>query len=142
MVANASQVLEECLRSDPGLRAEWTRDHKLKHDPRLTAVGRLLRKTSLDELPQLWNVLRGQMSVVGPRPIVGEEIPRYGDAFELYKKVPPGLTGLWQVSGRNNLAYAQRVDLDLYYIRNWSPWLDLYILARTITAVLLARGAY
>ncbi|HEV8148167.1 MAG TPA: undecaprenyl-phosphate galactose phosphotransferase WbaP [Bryobacteraceae bacterium] len=142
MVANASQALEECLRSDPGLRAEWTRDHKLKHDPRLTAVGRLLRKTSLDELPQLWNVLRGQMSVVGPRPIVGEEIPRYGDAFELYKKVPPGLTGLWQVSGRNNLSYAERVDLDLYYIRNWSPWLDLYILARTITAVLLARGAY
>jgi Undecaprenyl-phosphate galactose phosphotransferase WbaP len=142
MVADAGGVLEQYLRANPALRAEWKRDHKLRRDPRVTLVGRLLRRTSLDELPQLWNVLRGQMSVVGPRPIVTEEIARYGSAFDLYKKVPPGLTGLWQVSGRNNLSYDERVECDLYYIRNWSPWLDLYILARTVAAVLLARGAY
>ena len=108
----------------------------------MTRIGRFLRRTSLDELPQFWNILRGQMSFVGPRPIVAEEIDRYGDSYSLYKKVTPGLTGLWQVSGRNNTSYEQRVNFDLYYIRNWSPWLDLYILARTVTAVLLARGAY
>jgi lipopolysaccharide/colanic/teichoic acid biosynthesis glycosyltransferase len=96
----------------------------------------------LDELPQIWNVLRGEMSVVGPRPIVGDEIPLYGESYELYKQVRPGITGLWQVSGRNDLSYEKRVDLDTYYIRNWSPWLDLYILARTFAAVVLARGAY
>jgi Undecaprenyl-phosphate galactose phosphotransferase WbaP len=142
MVANAGEVLEECLRTNPALRAEWNRDHKLRCDPRVTAVGRVLRKTSLDELPQIWNVLVGEMSIVGPRPIVHDEIRLYGKDFALYQQVTPGLTGMWQVSGRNDLTYDQRVECDLFYIRNWSPWLDLYILARTVTAVLLARGAY
>jgi lipopolysaccharide/colanic/teichoic acid biosynthesis glycosyltransferase len=142
MVANAPRVLETHLRNNPALRAEWNRDHKLRHDPRVTPVGRILRKTSLDELPQIWNVLLGEMSMVGPRPIVRDEIPMYGKEFALYQQVTPGLTGMWQVSGRNDLTYNQRVECDLYYIRNWSPWLDLYILARTVTAVLLARGAY
>jgi lipopolysaccharide/colanic/teichoic acid biosynthesis glycosyltransferase len=142
MVVNAGAALERCLESNPALRGEWKQDHKLKRDPRVTAVGRFLRKTSLDELPQIWNVLLGQMSVVGPRPIVADEIPLYGSVFDLYKQVTPGITGLWQVSGRNRLTYEQRVRCDLYYIRNWSPWLDLYILARTVAAVLLMRGAY
>jgi len=142
MVANAEEVLAKHLKRDPALRAEWKASHKLRHDPRITAAGRFLRRTSLDELPQFWNILTGEMSLVGPRPIVSEEIPRYGEAYAFYKRVTPGLTGLWQVSGRNRLPYEERVALDTYYIRNWSPWLDLYILARTIPAVLFARGAY
>ncbi len=142
MVANASEALEEYLDADPELRKEWLRSQKLHDDPRITRVGRLLRRTSLDELPQLWNVLTGEMSLVGPRPIIAAEIARYGGDFALYKKVRPGLTGMWQVSGRNLLSYQQRIAFDLYYVRNWSPWLDLYILARTVTAVLRARGAY
>jgi lipopolysaccharide/colanic/teichoic acid biosynthesis glycosyltransferase len=141
MAADASRVLEQCLASDPTLREEWRRSHKLRNDPRMTRIGRFLRRTSLDELPQFWNILLGQMSFVGPRPIVGEEISRYGESYSLYTKVTPGLTGLWQISGRNNTTYERRVSLDLYYVRNWSPWLDLYILARTAAAVLLARGA-
>ena len=142
MVRNASEVLARHLHANPALREEWDRDHKLRRDPRVTAVGRFLRRTSLDELPQIWNVLLGEMSVVGPRPIVADEIPLYGDAYELYMQVKPGITGLWQGSGRNDLPYEKRVHLDTYYIRNWSPWLDLYILARTVAAVLFARGAY
>ena len=141
MAVDASQVLEQCLASDPTLREEWRRSHKLRNDPRITPIGRFLRRTSLDELPQFWNILLGQMSFVGPRPIVGDEISRYGESYSLYTKVTPGLTGLWQVSGRNDTSYEKRVSLDLYYVRNWSPWLDLYILARTAAAVLLARGA-
>jgi len=141
MVANANQVLEQHLASDPKLREEWRRSHKLRNDPRITRLGRILRRTSLDELPQIWNILRGQMSLVGPRPIVAEEIPRYGDGIGLYKKVTPGLTGLWQVSGRNNVSYEQRVDFDLYYVRNWSIWLDLYVLAKTVRVVLMGDGA-
>ncbi len=142
MVDNANAALEACLSRDAGLRREWQQFQKLRDDPRITSVGRFLRRTSLDELPQLWNVFLGEMSLVGPRPILQEEIPRYGESYVLYKKVSPGLTGLWQVSGRNRLSYEERVNLDLYYIRNWSPWLDLYILARTVSAVLFARGAY
>lgn len=142
MVANASQALEQHLAANPELRQEWLETQKLRRDPRITPVGRFLRRTSLDELPQLWNIVRGEMSLVGPRPIVTEEIARYGGDFALYKKVRPGMTGMWQVSGRNLLTYEQRIGHDAYYIRNWSPWLDLYILARTVTAVLLARGAY
>ena len=142
MVRNASEVLARHLERNPALRQEWDRSHKLRHDPRVTAAGRVLRRTSLDELPQIWNVLRGEMSVVGPRPIVADEIALYGEAYELYTRVRPGITGLWQVSGRNDLPYEKRVQLDTYYIRNWSPWLDLYILARTVAAVLMARGAY
>lgn len=142
MVANASQVLEQHLNSDPKLRAEWNSSQKLKRDPRATPFGRFLRHTSLDELPQLWNVLIGEMSLVGPRPIIASEIARYGEDFSLYKKVTPGLTGLWQVSGRNLLSYQQRIDFDMYYVRNWSIWLDLYILARTVRTVLRGDGAY
>jgi len=142
MYANASELLGQCLDSDPSLREEWRRCRKLRQDPRITPLGRLLRRSSLDELPQLWNIVLGQMSFVGPRPIVAEEISRYGDGFALYAKVAPGLSGMWQVSGRNNLSYEQRVTLDLYYVRNWSVWLDLHILARTIRVVVLGDGAY
>jgi Undecaprenyl-phosphate galactose phosphotransferase WbaP len=142
MVANASQVLEEHLSSDPGLREEWNLTQKLKTDPRVTPFGRFLRHTSLDELPQLWNVLIGEMSLVGPRPIIASEIARYGADFALYKKVTPGLTGMWQVSGRNLLSYEERIGFDIYYVRNWSIWLDLHILARTVKTVLRGDGAY
>jgi len=142
MVLGADQVLCEALKQDPALKAEWERDHKLRRDPRITRVGAWLRRTSLDELPQLWNVLVGEMSLVGPRPIVQAEVERYGDRFSLYTRVLPGMTGLWQVSGRNDTGYAQRVALDTYYVRNWSPWLDFYLLARTIWAVVWGKGAY
>jgi len=142
MVRDADRLLAEYLQRHPELKAEWEHDQKLKNDPRVTRVGRFLRKTSLDELPQLWNVLKGEMSLVGPRPIVDEEIKRYGSHFSLYAKVRPGLTGLWQVSGRNDTTYAERVAMDVYYVRNWSPWLDLYILARTVWVVLFGKGAY
>lgn len=142
MVRNADLVLEDYLTRHPELRESWLKDHKLKDDPRVTRLGRFLRRTSLDELPQLWNILRGEMSLVGPRPIVTEEIPRYGDKFDLYAKVNPGLTGLWQVSGRNNITYDERVNLDAYYVRNWSVWLDCYILMRTVWVVVFGEGAY
>lgn len=142
MRRDADAVLKDCLERDPALKAEWERDHKLRHDPRVTGIGRLLRKTSLDELPQLFNVLVGEMSLVGPRPITTAEIPKYGDHFALYTRVTPGITGLWQISGRNNTTYGERVSFDAYYVRNWSPWLDLYILARTVKTVLLGEGAY
>ena len=142
MVSNADQVLERYFEANPTLRSQWQRDHKLRYDPRITRVGRFLRRTSLDELPQLWNVLRGEMSLVGPRPIVKEEIFRYADKYSLYTKVLPGLTGLWQVSGRNDVSYEERVNLDAYYVRNWSVWLDIYILLKTIWVVMIGDGAY
>jgi len=142
MVQDADRLLHEYLQQHPELREEWERDQKLRNDPRITRVGRFLRKTSLDEFPQLWNVLLGEMSLVGPRPIVEDEVKRYGSLFALYTKVRPGLTGLWQVSGRNDTTYAERVAMDAYYVRNWSPWLDLYILARTVWVVLFGKGAY
>ncbi len=142
MVVNADKVLQSYLDKHPELREEWERDHKLKNDPRVTLVGRFLRKTSLDELPQIWNVLRGDMSLVGPRPIVDDEIEKYGDTFNRYKRVLPGITGLWQVSGRNNTTYQQRVDFDDYYVQHWSVRFDLYILLRTVRTVLLREGAY
>lgn len=142
MDSNAAELLESYLDANPDLRQEWEQDHKLKNDPRVTKIGYFLRKTSLDELPQIWNVLWGEMSLVGPRPIVADEIPKYQECFELYAKVRPGITGLWQISGRNNTTYAERVELDSYYVRNWSPWLDLYILVRTIKVVLFREGAY
>jgi Undecaprenyl-phosphate galactose phosphotransferase WbaP len=142
MVQDAEQVLRQSLATNLELRTEWEQDQKLKNDPRITRVGRWLRKTSLDELPQLWNVLKGEMSLVGPRPIVQAEVERYGDRFALYSKVLPGITGMWQVSGRNDTSYAERVALDTYYVRNWSPWLDFYLLARTVWAVLWSQGAY
>jgi Undecaprenyl-phosphate galactose phosphotransferase WbaP len=142
MAVNADQLLAHYLQNQPELRRLWQQDHKLKKDPRLTRVGRWLRRTSLDELPQLWNVLRGEMSLVGPRPIITAEISRYGEIYPLYTRVKPGLTGLWQVSGRNNISYAERVNLDAYYVRNWSVWLDAYILLRTPWVVVTAEGAY
>ncbi len=142
MRVNGDELLQKALAENGALREEWLRDRKLRHDPRITRVGRFLRKASLDELPQLWNVLRGEMSLVGPRPIVEEEVITYGQNFALYCKVTPGLTGLWQVSGRNSVSTRDRVHLDSYYVRNWSPWLDLHILARTARAVLTGDGAY
>ncbi len=142
MRPHAEQVLEEYLRTNLHLRAEWEQNQKLRDDPRVTRAGRFLRKTSLDELPQLWNVLRGQMSLSGPRPIVEVEIPKYGRVYELYKRIRPGMTGFWQVSGRSDTSYAERVAMDSHYVRNWSFWLDLVILVRTIKIVLLGRGAF
>jgi len=142
MFQNADSVLEHYLDEHPELQDEWQRDHKLKFDPRVTRIGRFLRKTSLDELPQLWNVIMGDMSLVGPRPIVDAEIVKYGPYYGLYTMVKPGITGLWQVSGRNNTTYDERVQFDAYYVRNWSPWMDLYLLLRTIRIVLFAKGAY
>ncbi|PWH11900.1 MAG: undecaprenyl-phosphate galactose phosphotransferase WbaP [Anaerolineae bacterium] len=142
MVQNAEAVLEAYLNSDPQLREEWKHSFKLKNDPRVTRVGRLLRRTSLDELPQLWNVLRGEMSLIGPRPLLANEIPDYGPDYEIYKQVLPGLTGLWQVSGRSNLAFSERANLDVYYVQNWSIWLDIHILIHTFLAALQGRGAY
>lgn len=142
MVANAEAVLHDCLAQNPELAEEWKHDRKLKHDPRLTRVGRILRKTSLDELPQLWNVLTGSMSLVGPRPIVAAEKKNYGPVFEEYCLVKPGITGLWQISGRNNTTYQERVRFDHYYVSNWSVWMDIWILARTIPVVIMGQGAY
>lgn len=142
MVMNADEVLETHLEKDPSLRAEWERDRKLKRDPRVTRIGRIMRKTSLDELPQLWNVLSGQMSLVGPRPIVMAEVDRYGRRYQHYRRVTPGITGLWQISGRNNTTYERRTQIDEYYVRNWSVAMDLYILYRTIKTVLFTEGAY
>lgn len=142
MVANADYLLFAYLRAHPAEAEEWKRNHKLRDDPRITRVGHILRRTSLDELPQLWNVFTGDMSLVGPRPIVQAEIHKYGDDFLLYTQVVPGLTGMWQVSGRNNTSYEDRVELDSYYVRNWSPWLDIYLLARTFPVVFKGEGAY
>jgi len=142
MVHDAPQVLEEALAADPALREEWEAEHKLRNDPRITRAGRWLRKTSLDELPQVWNVVKGEMSLVGPRPMLCDGALKYGDAYLLYTKVCPGITGLWQVSGRNNLSYVDRVRLDAYYVRNWSVWLDLYLLGRNTLVVIRGEGAY
>ncbi|HEX3601082.1 MAG TPA: undecaprenyl-phosphate galactose phosphotransferase WbaP, partial [Lacipirellulaceae bacterium] len=142
MFQDANLVLDQYLEANPEAMEEWTRDHKLKFDPRVTRIGRFLRKTSLDELPQLWNVICGDMSLVGPRPIVTDEIAKYGQYYGFYTMVKPGITGLWQVSGRNNTTYAERVQLDSYYVRNWSPWMDVVLLLKTIRIVLFAKGAY
>jgi len=141
MVTNADEVLREHLQTNPQALAEWNAKRKLRDDPRVTSIGRFLRKTSLDELPQLWNVLIGEMSLVGPRPIVDAERHHYREQIALYEGVLPGLSGLWQVSGRSDTSYEERVRLDSYYVRNWSIWLDLCILARTIPALLFGRGA-
>jgi Undecaprenyl-phosphate galactose phosphotransferase WbaP len=142
MVQNADRVLQDYLDKYPELKVEWLATHKLKQDPRVTRLGALLRAWSLDELPQLWNVIIGDMSLVGPRPIVDAEVEKYGKCFELYIQVRPGLTGLWQVSGRNNTTYERRVELDEYYVRNRSLKLDLQILLKTVLVVLKKDGAY
>ncbi len=142
MAPNAEQILQELLARDPDANAEWLRNHKLRNDPRVTRIGRFLRRTSLDELPQLWNVLRGEMSLVGPRPIVREEMLRYGRHLPTYLTAKPGVTGLWQVTGRNDTDYRRRVVMDAYYVRKCGLLLDLHILLKTIRVVLRGRGAY
>ena len=141
MVIGAEQKLQALLASDPAAAAEWAATQKLASDPRVTGIGGVLRKTSLDELPQLLNVLRGDMSLVGPRPITDAEVERYADDIACYYAVRPGVTGLWQISGRSETTYTRRVQLDVRYVRTWSLWQDLSILFRTIPAVLLRRGA-
>jgi len=142
MVTDSQRILEELLASDPLARAEWDADHKLRNDPRVTRIGRLLRATSLDELPQLFNVIRGDMSLVGPRPIVDAEISKYGDAIRYYYAARPGMTGLWQVSGRNDVSYTSRVKLDSHYVLTWTLGQDVAILLRTVGVVFGKRGAY
>ena len=142
MVVNAQEILAHLLATDPAAKAEWDKDFKLKNDSRVSKLGEMMRSTSLDELPQLWNVLKGDMSLVGPRPIVQAELERYGDDADYYLMARPGITGLWQVSGRNDVEYATRVYLDAWYVKNWSLWTDVAILVKTIDAVFLRRGAY
>ncbi|MCD6040769.1 MAG: exopolysaccharide biosynthesis protein [Burkholderiales bacterium] len=141
MRVDAQRVLGEVLERDVTLRAEWESRRKLAHDPRVTTLGRVLRESSLDELPQLLNVLRGEMALVGPRPITVEELRRYAGARWHYLSVLPGMTGLWQVSGRNETAYERRVELDELYVKNRSAWLDCKILAKTVVVVLTRQGA-
>jgi exopolysaccharide production protein ExoY len=141
MVIDADRVLAEHLARDPAAAEEWRESQKLSHDPRVTPFGRILRKTSLDELPQLFNILKGDMSCVGPRPIVQEELDRYGPVRSEYFGARPGLTGLWQVTGRSSTDYAHRVSLDAQYLRNWSLWADFGILCRTTLAVMRINEA-
>jgi Undecaprenyl-phosphate galactose phosphotransferase WbaP len=142
MHVDAERMLNEYLQSRPSLQAEWEQNHKLRDDPRVTRIGRFLRKTSLDEVPQLWNVLRGDMSLTGPRPIVDAEVPKYEKNYELYRRIKPGMSGFWQVGGRSDIDYKERVAMDAYYVRNWSVWLDVIILVRTVKIVFFGRGAY
>jgi exopolysaccharide production protein ExoY len=142
MIPNAESVLRGLLKAHPELRDEWTENHKLRNDPRITPIGRFLRATSLDELPQLWNVLVGDMSLVGPRPIVRAELLRYGRSGATYLSVRPGLTGLWQVMGRSDTTYRRRVAMDKYYVRNRNLLLDIYIVIATAGVVLKRVGAY
>ncbi len=142
MCVNSAEVLEEYLSHHPAARAEWNKTHKLRHDPRITPMGSFLRRYSLDELPQVWNVLAGHMSLVGPRPIVAAEVEKYADSFECYCRVKPGLTGLWQISGRSELAYSERVALDCEYVSRWSMRKDFKILLKTFNVVINQDGAF
>jgi undecaprenyl-phosphate galactose phosphotransferase len=141
MVQHGDRVLHDLLATDPDAAAEWAATQKLRNDPRVTGVGRFLRRSSLDELPQVFNVIRGEMSLVGPRPIVQAEVVRYGEDIDYYYETKPGITGLWQVSGRSDISYERRVRLDVWYVRNWTLWHDIAILLKTIPAVFLQRGA-
>ncbi len=142
MIVNADQYLSELLKSDQKIKIEWEKNFKLKDDPRVTNIGKFLRRTSLDELPQLFNVLMGQMSLVGPRPIIPEEFVRYQDDLDYYFMVKPGMTGLWQISGRSDIDYDARVYFDSWYVKNWSLWNDIIILCKTIKVVWTRKGAY
>jgi undecaprenyl-phosphate galactose phosphotransferase len=142
MCVNAEEKLHEYLAANPAAREEWDKEFKLKDDPRVTRIGKILRKTSLDELPQIFNVLKGEMSLVGPRPIVTKEIPKYGDFINDYYMVRPGITGMWQVNGRSDTTYDERVRMDSWYVRNWSVWLDAALLSKTFSAVVKGKGAY
>ena len=141
MYADADRRLKELLDANPDLAAEYAANFKLEHDPRVTPLGNFLRKTSLDEIPQIFNVIAGEMSFVGPRPIVKEEVKYYGDDYEIFSRVRPGITGLWQCSGRSRTDYIKRVAFDVYYVMNWSPWMDIWICIRTVFAVLTMKGA-
>jgi Undecaprenyl-phosphate galactose phosphotransferase WbaP len=142
MVKDADKRLENVLDTDPKFRDEWESSHKLKDDPRVTRIGKFLRRTSFDEFPQLINILKGEMSLVGPRPVTDAEIKKYGENARRILTVKPGLTGLWQVSGRSDTDYAERVSYDLYYLQSWSVWLDLWIIYRTPRVILMGKGAY
>jgi len=142
MAPNADKLLADLLANSAEARAEWERDFKLKDDPRITPIGHFLRKTSLDEIPQLWNVLKGDMSLVGPRPVVTAELERYGNQVDYYLEAKPGVTGLWQISGRNDVSYDTRVYLDAWYVKNWSLFNDIVILLKTVRVILRKDGAY
>ena len=142
MCVDSTEVLEHYLAQHPEARAEWSLTHKLKHDPRVTSVGLVLRRYSLDELPQIWNVLTGRMSIVGPRPIVAAEVEKYGEFFDHYCRVKPGVTGLWQVSGRSKVSYPNRVKLDCEYVEQWTLFRDFKILLATAKSVVNQDGAY
>ncbi|MEG4960734.1 MULTISPECIES: sugar transferase [unclassified Microcoleus] len=144
MVENADDILLEIMEKSPHLRQEFEDNFKLKQDPRITWIGRFLRMTSLDEFPQFWNVLKGDMSVVGPRPLVEEELPRYGRHINKILTIRPGITGLWQVSGRNDIPYPRRVQIDLYYANDKNLWMDMWIVFKTIGVVIFPKnnGAY
>jgi Undecaprenyl-phosphate galactose phosphotransferase WbaP len=142
MVADADQKLKNILETDPDLKREWEENYKLQKDPRITSIGKFLRRTSIDEFPQLINILKGEMSLVGPRPIIDEEIEKYGEDYKRVFSVKPGLTGLWQVSGRSDSNYLDRVAYDIYYQQSWSVWLDLWIIFKTFGVVLVGKGAY
>lgn len=142
MCINSDEVLRDLLNSNQEAREEFNKYYKLKDDPRITRLGKFLRKTSLDELPQLFNVLFGQMSLIGPRPITENEVPRYGNYIYDYFEVRPGISGLWQVSGRSNVDYQERVQMDTWYVHNWSVWLDMVLLWRTVAVVVKHKGAY
>jgi len=142
MVVDAEQHLQKILDTDPALKKEWDDNHKLHKDPRITGIGRIIRHASIDEFPQMINILKGEMSLVGPRPIVDDEIKKYGEDFNRIFSIRPGLTGLWQVSGRSDKNYHDRVAYDTYYLQSWSVWLDLWIIFKTFGVILFGRGAY
>jgi Undecaprenyl-phosphate galactose phosphotransferase WbaP len=142
MHVDSQKQLRDILLSNPELQQEWEREFKLKADPRITRIGHFLRRTSLDELPQLFNVLNGEMSLVGPRPVIQDELARYGADVDYFLMVRPGITGLWQVSGRNDVSYDTRVYLDTWYVKNWSLWYDIAILFKTVKVVFGRGGAY
>ena len=142
MCINSQEILKEILETNPQMRAEWEKDHKFVNDPRVTKFGKFLRKTSLDELPQIINILVGDMSFIGPRPVTEEELFKYGEFKDYVLSVSPGLSGMWQVSGRSDTGYEERVSFDTYYIQNWSIWLDIWILIKTVWVVLNHKGAY
>lgn len=141
MYPDAEEKLAEILASNPAYREEWEKCQKLTDDPRITPVGKVLRKTSLDELPQLWNILKGEMSLIGPRPVTQEEVAKYGESFDYVFSVKPGLSGMWQVSGRSDVDYDERISLDSYYIQNWSIWMDIWLIVRTIFVIFSGKGA-
>ena len=142
MVMDADKRLKELLENNPNMKREWEEHQKLEHDPRITTIGKFLRKTSLDELPQLFNILLGQMSFVGPRPVTESEKEKYGDTFKYIFSVTPGLSGMWQISGRSSTGYDDRIFLDTFYIQNWSIWLDIWIILQTCVVVITGKGAY